>query len=152
MSPAAFIAMIGPAARASATLTKIPASFTIAQAALESGWGTSRTALMAHNLFNIKADAGWHGPTYQMSSTERVDGKDVLQAATWRMYPGFQDCIDDRASFFRSNSRYAACFHETTGEGWARTVAAANYATDPDYAAKIIATMHSHNLQQYDQT
>ena len=151
MSPAAFIAMVGPAARASAALTKIPASFTLAQAALESGWGTSRTALMAHNLFNIKADPSWHGPTYSMPSTEHIDGKDVVLPAAWRMYPDFKGCIDDRARFFGENPRYAACFRETTGEGWARAVAAAGYATDPDYAAKVIATMHSHNLTQYDQ-
>ncbi|WP_295991540.1 glycoside hydrolase family 73 protein [Rugamonas sp.] len=151
MSPAAFIAMIGSAARASAALTKIPASFTIAQAALESGWGTARTALMAHNLFNIKADPAWHGPTYQMASTEHIGGKDVLQVANWRMYPDFQACIDDHAKFFSVNPRYAACWKESTGEGWTHAVAAAGYATDPDYAVKVIATMHSHDLHQFDQ-
>lgn len=150
MKPDDFIAMLAPAARASAKATGIPASFTLAQAALESGWGTSKTAANARNLFNIKADASWHGPWWAMASTEHVGTKDVLQAARWRMYPDWQACLDDRAQFFKSNPRYAACFKAAGGEAWARAVAAAGYATDPDYAAKLIATMRSHNLQQYD--
>ena len=152
MTPAAFIAMVAPAARASMALTKIPASFTIAQAALESGWGTSRPALMAHNLFDIKDDPAWHGPTYHMPSEETVSGKTVVQDAYWRMYPDFQACIEDRAKYFdpRVNPRYAACWHETTGEGWARAVAAAGYATDVDYASKLIALIHDRDLAQFD--
>lgn len=152
MSPAAFIAMLAPSVRASAALTKIPASFTLAQAALESGWGTSHPSVMAHNLFNIKADKPWTGPTYHMASDEVVNGKTVLQDAYWRMYPDFKTCIDDHAIFFDPyiNPRYAPCWKETTGEGWAKAAQACGYATDPAYADKVIATMHSHNLAQYD--
>jgi len=152
MSPAAFFAMVAPAAHASMALTKIPASFTLAQAALESGWGTSHPALMAHNLFDIKADPAWHGPKYHMASEETVGGKTVVQDAYWRMYPDYQACIDDRAKYFdrRVNPRYAACWHEATGEGWACAVAAAGYATDVNYAAKLIALMRQHDLAQFD--
>lgn len=150
MKPADFIAMLAPAARASTKITSIPASFTLAQAALESGWGTSKTAVNARNLFNIKADKSWTGPWWEMASTEHVGGKDVLEPARWRMYPDWQACLDDRAKFFKANPRYTACFKAVGGEAWARAVAAAGYATDPDYAAKVIATMRSHNLLQYD--
>lgn len=150
MKPDDFIAALAPAARASMALTKIPASFTLAQAALESGWGTSKTAAMARNLFNIKADKSWRGPIYQMPSAEYIAGKDVVQAANWRMYPDWQACLDDRAKFFATNPRYAGCFHVDGGEAWAIAVQAAGYATDPNYAAKLIATMRSHNLSQYD--
>lgn len=151
MTPADFIATIAPAARASAKLTGIPASFTIAQAALESRWGTSKVASMACNLFDIKADKSWHGAIYRMASTEHINGKDVLVPADWRMYPNWQACFDDRAQFFKTNPRYAACFKETTGAGWARAVAAVHYATDPDYASKLISTIRARNLTQYDQ-
>lgn len=151
MKPADFIAAIAPAARASMALTKIPASFTIAQAALESGWGGSKTTANANNLFNIKADAGWHGPTWSMASTEHLNGKDVVVPARWRLYPDWQACLDDRAKFFSENKRYAGCFKAVGGEAWARAVTAAGYATDPLYAEKLIATMRSHNLQQFDQ-
>lgn len=150
MKPADFIAAIAPAARASMGVTKIPASFTLAQAALESGWATSKTTINAKNLFNIKADKSWHGPAYQMASTEHIGGKDVLVAAKWRMYDTWQACLDDRAKFFADNPRYAACFKETTGHGWARAVARAGYATDPNYAESLIAVMDGRNLTQFD--
>jgi len=150
MLKADFIAAIAPAARACMLTTGIPASFTIAQAALESGWGKSQTCAMAHNLFNIKADASWHGPVYQMASTEHVDGKDVLQPANWRMYPNWQACIDDRAKFFTNNHRYDNCRNLVGGEAWARMVAADHYATDLGYADKLLAVIHSNNLTQYD--
>jgi len=151
MTPNDFIAKIAPAARASAKLTGIPASFTIGQAALESGWGSSKTTTNANNLFNIKADASWNGASWAMASTEYINGKDEIDAARWRLYPDWQACLDDRAKFFSENKRYADCFKANGGEGWARAVAAAGYATDPDYAEKLIATMRSHNLHQFDE-
>ncbi len=150
MNKADFIAIIAPAARASMLNTGIPASFTLAQAALESGWGTSKPCAMACNLFDIKADASWHGPTYEMASTEHVNGKDVVLPAKWRMYADWQACIDDRAEFFLKNPRYDNCRHLIGGEAWARMVAADHYATDPQYADKMLAVIHSNNLTQFD--
>lgn len=150
MNPNEFILAIAPAARENAKTSGIPASFTIAQAALESGWGTSRTAAMAHNLFNIKADKSWTGPVYQMASTEYINGKNVLVPANWRMYPDYDACFADRALFFKQNPRYAACFKETSGEGWAKAVQKAGYATDPLYADKLVLTINARKLAQYD--
>lgn len=150
MKPDDFIAAVSGAARASMAVTQIPASFSIAQAALESGWGSSKTAANANNLFNIKADPSWRGPTWQMASTEHINGKDVLVPARWRRYADWQACFDDRAKFFSGNPRYSACFKAVGGEAWALAVAAAGYATDPSYADKIIATMRARNLHQFD--
>ena len=60
MKPGDFIKAIGPAAQASSQTTHIPASFTIAEGALESGWGASQLALQGFNLFGVKADSSWH--------------------------------------------------------------------------------------------
>lgn len=151
MIPADFIAAIAPAARALSAKSKIPASFTVGQAALESGWNTSKPALNAMNLFNIKADAAWgNRPIYQMASEEVVKGKTIVLPAKWRMYHNWQESIEDHAAFLIANPRYAACFREKDGEGWARAVFAAGYATDPDYTAKLIGTMRSRNLAAFD--
>ncbi len=150
MTPDQFISSIAAAAMACQAKTGIPASFTIAQAALESGWGTSKTCCNALNIFNIKADRSWRGPVYRMASTEHINGKDVVLAADWRMYATWDDCLADRAKFFQTNPRYKACFAETTGEGWARAAQAAGYATDPKYAEKLITTMRARKLGVYD--
>lgn len=129
----------------------IPASFTLAQAALESSWGASKLANSGRNLFGVKADKAWHGPVTVIQTREFVNGKPVMVDAKWRCYATWGECLDDRAAFFQQNKRYAACFRETTGEGWARAVAAAGYATDPDYAEKLLGVMRGRNLQRFDQ-
>lgn len=147
MPPTAFIALLLPAARRVHREHGIPASFTIAQAALESGWGSRAPG---NNLFGIKADRSWKGKTVDVPTHEYVAGQRVDLVAKFRAYANFDECIADRARFFKVNPRYEACFHETTGEGWARAAAAAGYATDPNYAKTLIAVMNGRRLQQFD--
>lgn len=150
MTPQAFLDAMLPGALLLQERHAIPASFTLAQAALESRWGASQLAQQARNLFGVKADASWGGPTYNLGTGEVLDGKQVFVAASWRKYSSWEDCMEDRARFFTVNRRYAACWKEGTGEGWANAVAKAGYATDPDYAKKLIAVMNGRNLQRFD--
>lgn len=147
MTPAEFIDNMLPAALLCQRTAGIPASFTIAQAALESGWGAR---VRGNNLFGIKADAAWKGATVDIPTHEVVKGTRVAIVDRFRAYPSWADSVRDRAQFFLRNPRYAACFREKTGAGWARAVAAAGYATDPNYAATLIAVMNGRNLQRYD--
>ena len=80
-----------------------------------------------------------------MPTREFVNGKPVMETAKWRCYIDLFHCLADRATFFQKNRRYAKCWQETTGEGWARAVAAAGYATDPEYANKIVAVANQVN-------
>lgn len=146
-TPADFIAAIGPAARASMAQTKIPASFTIAQAALESSWGAHCPGM---NLFGIKADPSWHGPIVTELTHEEVSGKRIEITAKFRAYANWQGSIDDHAQFFIVNPRYKPAFACTTGPQWAVAVARAGYATDSRYAAKLQSIIASHNLQSFD--
>lgn len=147
MTPAEFIEKILPGARTCQRTAGIPVSFTIAQAALESGWGSR---VRGNNLFGIKADASWTGPTVEFPTHEVVHGERVAVTDKFRAYNNWADCLVDRAKFFTRNPRYSKCFRETTGDGWARAVAAAGYATDLSYADTLIAIMRGRNLQQYD--
>jgi len=150
MKPQEFLDLLLPAARECQRITGIPASFTLAQAALESAWGASKLAKQGRNLFGVKADRAWKGETLDMLTTEVVHGKSIKVMAKWRVYPTWSACILDRAEFFRRNPRYGRCWAEKTGEGWARAVAAAGYATDPAYAEKLLATMRFRNLTRFD--
>lgn len=147
MKPEEFIAMLLPAARECHKLTGIPASFTIAQAALESGWGEKAPG---NNLFGIKPGPRWKGPIVTFSTHEYVKGVRMAVEDTFRAYPDYAACLADRAGFFRDNPRYKECFKERTGHGWALAVARAGYATDPSYAATLIRVMDGRKMSQYD--
>ena len=150
MTPADFIAAIAPAAQASMLATGIPASFTVAEGALESGWGASQLTLQAKNLFGVKADASWHGAVLEMQTREYLRGQWVMVPARWRKYDDWDGCIGDHAAFLRSNQRYSTCFQHHDGPGFAAAVAAAGYATDPHYAQLITALITQHGLGALD--
>lgn len=151
MKPDDFIAAIAPAAKASAAKTRIPASFTVAEAALESGWGSSQLAAQGFNLFGVKADRAWAGQILIMRTREFIHGQWVLVPALWRKYTDWLGCLEDHAAFLLGNPRYQPAFDHADGESFARAVAAAGYATDPDYARKICSVIDSHNLAALDE-
>lgn len=150
MTPQEFIAQIGPVAQASAKLTGVPASFAVAEAALESGWGNSLLAREAMNLFGVKADRSWLGPVYALRTREFINGQWIMVPAKWRKYADWAGSIGDHAAFLRSNPRYSAAFQATDGIAFTRAVAQAGYATDPAYTDKIELVMRARNLLTLD--
>lgn len=147
MKPQDFLDMLVPAAQACQRASGIPASFTLAQAALESSWGARAPGC---NLFGIKADKSWTGAVTMIPTHEVVGGERIAITDKFRCYRTWGECLADRADFFRRNPRYSKCFEEHTGGGWARAVARAGYATDPDYAEKLIAIMDGRNMTRFD--
>jgi flagellar protein FlgJ len=151
MLPNDFISAVAPAAQQCMRQSKVFASVTLAQAILESGWGSSGLAQKGFNLFGIKAIGGWTGPTISMPTREVVNGQSITVQAAFRKYPNWLGSIQDHAAFLTGNPRYAAAFKAANGEAFATAIAAAGYATDPNYANSLIALMRQHNLAQYDQ-
>ena len=150
MIPAEFIMRLTSPAVESQRKSGVPASISIAQAALESAWGESGLVKAGNNLFGIKADSRWRGETLTLNTREFIKGHWVVVPALWRKYPSWQASIDDHAAFLKLNPRYKACFLCTTSPTFARALAQAGYATDPDYANKLIALMSKHQLQSFD--
>lgn len=150
MNPSEFIMRLTPSAVESQRKSGVPASITIAQAAVESGWGESGLARTGNNLFGIKADSRWRGETLTLNTREFIKGQWLVVPALWRKYPSWQSSIDDHAAFLKQNPRYKACFLCTTAPAFAQALAQAGYATDPDYANKLIALMNRHKLQSLD--
>jgi flagellum-specific peptidoglycan hydrolase FlgJ len=147
-----FIDMLIPAALEIAKRDKIPASFTIAQAALESAWGGSKLAVEANNLFGIKADASWDGLFVVMPTREVIDGKEIKVDAKWRRYTSMQECLDDHSKFLKTQPRYAPAFiHECKGDQFAHYIAAGGYATDPLYASKLNQIIYGNGLLVLDE-
>lgn len=150
MKPVEFIQDIAPAAVESMKLTGIPASAVIAQGALESSWGASKLATEGFNLFGVKADAAWSGATLTLQTREFLRGQWAMLPAKWRKYGSWVECLNDHAKFFQVNKRYAAALKCREGELFSRLIAAAGYATDPNYADKLVTIIQIHKLAKFD--
>src|SRR5262245_23920453 len=147
MEKNAFFTMaVGPA-RASQEETGVPASVTLAQAIVESGWGDSHMG-DAWNFFGIKAQGS--EPFVVVRTREVVGGKDVFIDAKFRRFSSMEDCFRAHGRFLRDNSRYAPAFETTDAESFARAIHAAGYATDPHYSDVLIGIMRENDLTQYD--
>lgn len=150
MTPDDFIKAISPAAVASMLKTRVPASVTLAQAAFESGWGREAPG---DNLFGIKADSSWKGPTVMVDTHEVVNGHRIPITAPFRAYPDWFGSIEDHALFLLDNPRYAKAFaYAGDAEAFATALQACGYATDPHYAAGLIKLIRGHKLAVFDKT
>lgn len=147
MTPEQFIAAIAPAARTCMKATQIPASFSVAQAALESSWGARCPGF---NLFGIKADPSWKGPVVLVPTHEVVNGKSVPVTAKFRAYADWLGSIEDHAQFLLTNPRYKGAFAYTSGATFAMAIAACGYATDPQYGTKLVSIIKGRNLSALD--
>lgn len=145
-----FIQKHDASARAASAATGIPASFMVAQAAHESGWGkreiTGADGTKSHNIFGIKATPGWRGKTVDVRTTEVINGQAVKVTAKFRAYGSYDEAFKDYARLLGTNDRYAKVVAQAkTGNaaGFARGLQQAGYATDPAYAEKIARTIQT---------
>lgn len=123
------------------------ASLTMAQAALETGWGN---ASVGNNVFGIKADASWTGPTTEAPTQEWYGGKYVTVTAGFRAYASVDASVEDHAKFLAENSRYHNIIGCTDYRQACRNIQADGYATDPNYAEKLISIIEQNDLHQFD--
>jgi murein DD-endopeptidase MepM/ murein hydrolase activator NlpD len=145
----AFIDSIAADAIRNQRETGVPASVTIAQAILESGWGRSELSRQANNFFGIKGT----GPagSVTMRTREVINGRDVYVNAQFRKYHTPQESFADHARLFTQNRRYAeAMRHTHDAFRFAAEIHRAGYATDPQYTNKLHSLMRQYNLTQFD--
>jgi flagellum-specific peptidoglycan hydrolase FlgJ len=147
-----FISSIAEAAVRSADQTGVPASVTIAQAILESYWGSSRLARDANNYFGIKAQThGGSAGSIWLNVWEVIGGRNVVESQAFRAYNSIAESFVDHGQFFLENGRYnSAMAARDDPRQFAREINRAGYATDPAYASKLIGLMDRYNLYRYD--
>lgn len=124
--------------------TGVPASITLAQGLLESGAGRSTLATKANNHFGIKCHKSWRG--------EKVYHDDDAPQECFRSYPKAEDSFKDHSDFLRYYDRYKFLFdlEITDYKGWCYGLKKAGYATDPEYAGKLIALIEKYDLSRFD--
>lgn len=121
----------------------IPASITLAQGLFESGAGKSQLARYSNNHFGIKCH-GWSGrKTYH---------DDDARGECFREYDNARESYEDHSRFLVSGSRYNSLFKLkiTDYVGWAKGLKKAGYATNPQYADKLIGIIELYGLDKYD--
>ena len=122
----------------------IPASITLAQGILESGFGQGELTLKTNNHFGIKCHKGWEGEYEKHDDDERGE--------CFRKYNHPMYSFRDHSIFLSSRSRYAALFRLRRDDykGWARGLKAAGYATDRRYPQKLISFIERYQLYKFD--
>jgi flagellum-specific peptidoglycan hydrolase FlgJ len=142
-----FPADVIAAAQAAHEKWNIPASITLAQWALESGYGRSMPA-GSNNPFGIKAAAGQ--PFVEASTREVIDGQSVTIVAKFRKFNSMSDAFDQHGQLLATGRPYAAArTHLDDPDAFADALTGV-YATDPNYGTALKRLMKSNDLYQYD--
>lgn len=138
-------ALIVPAQKVQQQLG-VPFEVVIAQAALETGWGQKiikgQNGDSSNNLFNIKADSRWAGDKVTKDTLEFEQGAMVKKSEPFRTYQSLNDSVDDYIDFLSTSERYQEALQSSGNvEHFLQGLQKAGYATDPQYADKILGTL-----------
>lgn len=148
-----FIEQLAPTATQLDHEYNVPASISLAQAILESNWGTSQLSSKYNNLFGVKADF-WQ-PRVKLETKEYENGNWVTVSAYFRVYRSWKASLVDHAKLMVrgtswNNQQYEKVVQAGNYREAAYALQEAGYATDPSYAEKLIEIIETYHLNQYD--
>lgn len=152
MRPDEFIQMVSSAAKELQLKYGIFASITIAQAALETGWGRfipvdKESGQFSYNLFGVKGKGPAGSVTCETWEVE--NGVRFTIDAQFRAYHSFEESLLDHNEVLLLD-RYAPVRNAITPEEAAKQIYKCGYATDPDYPKKLVSIIDQFNLKQHD--
>ncbi|MDE2254702.1 MAG: flagellar assembly peptidoglycan hydrolase FlgJ [Betaproteobacteria bacterium] len=137
----AFIQSILPSVQQAATALQVSPVAILAQAALETGWGSHAPG---HNLFGIKASGDWSGASLSRLTSEVAHGVTHLGSAAFRAYQSAADSVQGYTQMLLGSPRYHSVRgHGSDIAGFAAALQRTGYATDPQYASKLVAMARS---------
>lgn len=150
-SPDDFVETLRPYAQQVADKYGMDAKAIIAQAAVETGWGKfvihNADGSSSHNLFGIKANKQWKGEQAVVDTLEFRGNIPQKQKASFRSYANLQDAVEDYGRFIASQPRYQNAVEKASDAAeYTRELQSAGYATDPNYADKIMSVYNSDRL------
>ncbi|NVY96708.1 glycoside hydrolase family 73 protein [Lactobacillus sp. DCY120] len=148
-----FLDEVGPAAVKYGHQYNVLPSITIAQAILESDWGTSQLASQYHNLFGVKSDDPQNSQV--LKTKEYRQGQWLEIDASFRVYPNFAASIEAHNQLLTQGTswntdQYQQVLQADNYVQAARSLQKAGYATDPNYAQKLINLIKKYQLDSYD--
>ncbi len=140
-----FVSKMSRAANLASQQSGVPARLIMGQAALESGWGKReikhQDGSTSYNLFGIKAGASWKGKVVNVLTTEYEDGVAKKVTQPFRAYASYEESFADYARLIGNSPRYESVTQARNEVEAARRIQDAGYATDPQYAQKLIGVM-----------
>ena len=139
-----YIEKVLPWAREENGIYGTPVSISIAQSALETGWGTSLLSQNYNNYFGLTSLWGIGSP-YKKEGTVKIGNEE------FNVYSAPIYSFLDHGWGLKNYSRYQNIWNYTNDpDRFIKEVRKAGYAEDEMYAAKIIKIMQNYNLYKYD--
>ncbi|WP_228025419.1 GBS Bsp-like repeat-containing protein, partial [Streptococcus ruminantium] len=149
-----FIDVLIPVIKQTSKVHSILPSVMLAQAILESAWGTSHLATNGNNLFGIKADETWTGDTIEIVTNEYRNGELKQEKELFRKYNSWKESIADYGKFFTSTpwrtKNYQGYREATDYQQAIVALRQSGYATDPRYGEKLRSVIESYKLYRLD--
>lgn len=126
----------------------------IAQAILESNYGTSELAVNAHNYFGLKYRS-YRCPTCtgiykKVGSEQNATGKYAISPMTWCMFPDMEKGVIGYFDFI-SYPRYSNLKGITNPRKYLETIRADGYATSLQYVERLMKIINTWDLTDYDE-
>ncbi|MEJ6400290.1 glycoside hydrolase family 73 protein [Nicoliella lavandulae] len=150
-----FVSQMSPVVVTVAKKYNLYPSLMLAQAALESSYGQSSLATQGYNYFGIKGS--YNGQSITLKTAEyNSSGSIYYTNASFKKYPNAQASLDDYAQLIRNGLVGASNFYSGTWKentksvNDAATALVGKYATDPNYANKLISIINQYNLTNLD--
>lgn len=148
-----FIAELSPVAKQMKVEYGVLPSIILGQAILESDWGRSDLAAKYFNLFGVKNHV--EGEGVWLTTKEYYNDQWTEIKGNFRVYDSWQASMRDHSLLFVNGvswntNLYKGVLHAKDYKEAAVALQEAGYATDPDYAEKIISVIETYELHQYD--
>jgi peptidoglycan hydrolase FlgJ len=147
-----FVSEVLPTIRRAADALGVSPLGMLAQAALETGWGTrmphTADGTPSLNMFGIKADDGWAGARAVANTVEFSGGVATQRQTAFRAYGSIQESVSDFASLLKGSHRYRnAIAAGGNAQAYVNGIGQSGYATDPEYANKLNDILNGSTLR-----
>lgn len=125
-------------------------STVIAQACIESAYGTSSLGYKYHNYFGMKCGSSWKGASVNMRTKEEYTvGNLVTIRDNFRVFPDMPSGVSGYYDFV-SVKRYSNLKTATTPQMYAERLKADGYATSSTYVNTLMNTVRKWDLTTWD--
>lgn len=123
-------------------------SVMMAQAMLESSYGTSALAVEDYNLFGVKGTYNGVGATYNTQEDAGGGSMYTIQAS-FRKYPSYKESVLDYIDLIANSGIYQATGKASAQESL-QAIKDGGYATDSAYVSKVMSVIDDFDLTQFD--